>query len=65
MDDILLFSPSIDAIRSIKGLLSSKYRITDIGLVQQFLGIQVVQDRQAQTIYIHQALYIKSVLKRF
>ena len=31
VDDILLFSPSMDAIRSIKGLLNSKYEITDIG----------------------------------
>ena len=31
VDDILLFSLSMDAIRSIKGLLNSKYKMTDIG----------------------------------
>jgi hypothetical protein len=65
VDDILLFSPSMDAIRSIKGLLNSKYEMTDIGPIQQFLGIQVVRDRQARTIHINQAPYIESVLKRF
>ena len=44
VDDILLFALSMDDIQAIKGLLSSKYQMTDIGPIQQFLGIQVVQD---------------------
>jgi Reverse transcriptase (RNA-dependent DNA polymerase) len=44
VDDILLFSPKMDAIQAIKDLLHSKYKMTDIGPVQQFLGIQVGRD---------------------
>ena len=39
--------------------------MSNLGPVQQFLGIQVVRDRQAQTIHINQAPYIETVLKRF
>jgi hypothetical protein len=39
--------------------------MSDLGPVQQFLGIQVVQDRQTRTIYINQAPYIESVFKHF
>src|SRR5438045_5288626 len=65
VDDIPLFSPKTEAIRSVKGLLQMKYQMTDLGPVQQFLGIQVVQDWQAQTIHINQAPYIESVLRHF
>lgn len=65
VDDILLFSPKTEAIRSVKVLLQTKYQISDLGPVQQFLGIQVVRDRSIRTIHIHQAPYIESVLKRF
>ena len=46
VDDMLLFSPKMDAIQTFKDLLHSKYKMTDIGPVQQFLRIQVVQDWQ-------------------
>jgi hypothetical protein len=60
VDDILLFSPSLDAIQTMKNHLSGKYKMSDLGPVQQFLGIQVIRDRQTQTIHIHQAPYTKS-----
>jgi hypothetical protein len=65
VDDILLFSPSIDAIKSIKSQLTAKYQMTDLGPARQFLGIQIERNRQARTLRIHQKPYIESILKRF
>ena len=65
VDDILLFSPKREAIRTVKDLLRTKYQMSDLGAVQQFLGIQVVRDRNARSIHINQAPYIETVLKRF
>jgi hypothetical protein len=65
VDDILLFSPNLEAIRRMKSYLSLKYKMSDLGPVQQFLGIQVMRNRQARTIHIHQTPYIESVLRRF
>jgi ribosome maturation factor RimP len=39
--------------------------MTDLGLVQQFLGIQIERNRQKRTLRIHQRPYIESILKRF
>jgi hypothetical protein len=39
--------------------------MSDLGPVQQFLGIQVVRDRQARAIHINQAPYIETLLERF
>ena len=65
VDDILLFSPKMDAISALKSFLNAKYQMSDLGPIQQYLGIQVVRDRQAQTIHINQAPYIETILKRF
>ena len=62
---MLLFAPKLDTIRIVKELLHSKYQMLDLGPVQQFLGLQVVRDRQARAIHINQAPYIKALLKRF
>ena len=39
--------------------------MTDLGPVQQFLGIQIERNRQKRTLRIHQKPYIESILKRF
>jgi hypothetical protein len=65
VDDMLLFAPKLDTIRIVKELLYSKYQMSDLGPVQQFLGLQVVRDRQARAIHINQAPYIEALLKRF
>jgi hypothetical protein len=65
VDNILLFSPSKEAIQGMKNRLYTKYKMSDLGPVQQFLGIQVIQDQQAGKIHLYQALYIESVLRRF
>ena len=39
--------------------------MSDLGPVQQFLGIQVVRNRQTRSIHINQTPYIETVLKRF
>jgi hypothetical protein len=50
---MLLFALKMDTICVVKELLYSKYQILDLGPVQQFLGLQVVQDQQAQAIHIN------------
>ena len=48
-----------------KSQLSVKFKMTDLGLARQFLGIQIERNCQACTIRIHQKPYAESVLKRF
>src|SRR6266487_1543573 len=47
VDDMLLLSPDKVAIRTMKEHLFRKYKMTDLGPVQQFLGLQIVRDRKA------------------
>jgi hypothetical protein len=47
LDDILLFSPSQAAIQEMKNHLKTKYKMSDLEPVQQFLGSKLFEtDRQ-------------------
>jgi hypothetical protein len=65
VDDILIFARSITALKGAKSQLFTKYAMTDLGEVQQFLGLQIQRNRPARKIYIHQTAYLNRVLDRF
>lgn len=65
VDDILIFADSIAAVERTKKQLFAKYAMSDLGEAQQFLGLQILRDRPARKIYIHQSAYLRRVLDRF
>ena len=65
VDDILLCvqGNTIGPLDEVKNILKSKYKITDLGPAQQYLGITI---RQSPTqIVLSQAPYVLTLLKRF
>jgi hypothetical protein len=65
VDDITIISKSIDTIKKHKADLMKKYRMTDLGEISTFLGIEVERNRQQRTLKIHQRSYLERVLERF
>ncbi len=66
VNDILIFGPrrSID-IAVLKKALNNTYKMTDLGLCSQYLGIEIVRNRTNRTVRITQSTYIKKILVRF
>lgn len=64
VDDLLITAHDIQRVIEVKGLLKEKYRMNDLGRVQQFLGLQISQS-PAYTILLHQSRFISVILKRF
>ena len=44
VDDMLLFSLSANRVATIKHLLRAKYKMTDLGPVRCFLGLEIEHD---------------------
>lgn len=68
VDDILLINThkdSVEELNSIKQSLRGKYRMTDLGRAQRFLGIHIDQSSPTEGIYIDQETYILTILNRF
>lgn len=64
VDDGLILSTSKQAINTILTELKSNFEIT-LGNVNCYVGIEIVRDIEAKTIFIHQSSYIKRILQRF
>lgn len=65
VDDTLLLSSSKKAMDEVKQILAAEFRMTDLGAVSFFLGIQVVQPQHLGFILIHQDHYIQQMLEKF
>lgn len=65
VDDILIVSSDGALTNRLKSVLSSKFKMKDIGEASSILGINIVRDRKHGVITIDQSQYIKKVLERF
>src|ERR1700741_270568 len=64
VDDLLLVGEK-DPVNKVNKELTRLYEMIDLGPVKRFLGIMVEWDRKAKTIKLHQAPYIKGLLRRY
>jgi len=64
VDDGLILATSKKVLTRVLNELKSNFEIT-VGNVDIYVGIEMVRDRKAKSIFIHQSSYIESVLKRF
>ncbi|CAI7751040.1 unnamed protein product [Closterium sp. NIES-53] len=63
VDDILLMSSSMVLLDEVKSLLSSRFRMKDLGEAKSYLGVQIERDESG--ILIHQERYILNMLESF
>ncbi|KAK3888840.1 hypothetical protein Pcinc_007106 [Petrolisthes cinctipes] len=65
VDDIILACNCDDKVRKVKDSLASQFKLKDLGELQYFLGVKVVQNTVKGQIWIGQPLYIENILKKF
>ena len=67
VDDLLIISPLLIEIEKVKQHLLQQYRMSDLGPVRQFLGIEVRQIQHSGAHYwaINQRRFIFTILSRF
>ena len=65
VDDLLLASNSIDALRSVKSELATHFKLHNLGPATSILGMNIVRDHAACTIALSQPGYIESILDDF
>jgi len=67
VDDISVsyLKAAAKAAIEVKGKLSEKYQITNLGPARQFLGIEIYRDEKGTGISVGQKAYITTILKRF
>ena len=66
VDDLLFVGPKgTNHIKELKGALKKKFRMTDLGPVHQYLGMEVTRDGANNILHLSKRSYIEKVLTRF
>jgi hypothetical protein len=65
VDDMSLFSTSLDTLTQIKGEIASRLKVTDLGEIKKYLGMEINCNPRKEIYSIHQTAYIRSILERF
>lgn len=64
VDDILISSSSIQLVQKTKDSFSNMFKMTDLGEIKLFLGIEISRIRDG-TMELRQTSYVESVLERY
>ena len=65
VDDILLAGKSEERIKEVKGNLTQSFNMKDMGMLDYFLGVKIIQDVRDGKIWLGQTSYSKSLLEAF
>ena len=61
--DLLIIGISKDEIASLKGAMNQAFSMTDLGLLSQFMGLEIAQTKAG--IKVHQSKYALDFLNKF
>ncbi|CAI7915247.1 unnamed protein product [Closterium sp. NIES-54] len=65
VDDLLATSSSTEMLKELKELLESAFELREISPVQKYLGLEIVRDRSAGKLWLHQQGYADKLRRRF
>ncbi|CAI7852745.1 unnamed protein product [Closterium sp. NIES-54] len=65
VDDIMLFSPSMEQIERTQKLLMDNFKCKMLGDVHYYLGLQIERDVERRWLKVHQSHYISGVMERY
>lgn len=65
VDDLLIFSTKENEVTKVKTVLNKEFKMKDLGLISEFLGIHIKQDLERGLTELSQRVYLENVLKKF
>ncbi|CAI7797234.1 unnamed protein product [Closterium sp. NIES-54] len=65
VDDVLAASSSPAMLKELKELLEAAFELCEISPVVKYLGLEIVRDRPARKLWLHQQGYTDKLRKRF
>ena len=65
VDDVLIVGTDLKQVQKLKQILNSNFSMKDLGLINQYLGIDVKQNLKEGYTEISQENYLKKVLKKY
>ncbi|CAI7842109.1 unnamed protein product [Closterium sp. NIES-53] len=65
VDDLLAASSSTAMLKELKKLLEAAFELREISPIVKYLGSEIVRDRSARKLWLHQKSYVNKLRRRF
>ena len=65
VDDMLIASANMEAIKELKNLLQFEFEMKDLGAARRILGMDIIRKRNEGLLYLSQSSYVQKLLRRF
>jgi hypothetical protein len=65
VDDLIILAENVQEMEEMKRVLKVEFKITDMGELQYYVGVSVVQDKQNNRLWLHQRQYINKIVVKF
>ncbi|CAI5526218.1 unnamed protein product [Closterium sp. Naga37s-1] len=65
VDDLLAASSSTAMLRELKELLEAAFELREISPVEKYLGLEIVRDRPARKLCLHQQAFVDKLRRHF
>ena len=65
INDITILGASIEAVKQLKVNLVKHYEMSDLGKIESYLGVQIIQDQKNRCLCIDPLGYVKDILECF
>ena len=65
VDDLIILAENDTEMDEIKKILKAEFKMTDMGELQYYVGVSVIQDKQNSRVWLHQKQYINKIIEKF
>lgn len=65
VDDMLIVSPCLKAIKHVQDCLSQNFAMKDLGDAKKILGMNIHRDRSKSVLTLNQIFYVSKILSKF
>ncbi|CAG7832836.1 unnamed protein product, partial [Allacma fusca] len=65
VDDLIVASNNAEKMKEIVDKLSSNFKISDLGELKKYLGINIIRDKKNKVMTLDQREYVDKILERF
>ena len=65
VDDVLAIHILLRVVNTIKDVLTSKFKLGDMGDISYYLGCRIIRDRQQRKLWMVQDAFLRKVVDKF
>ena len=65
VDDLIILAEDDEEMEEIKRILKAEFKMMDMGELDYYVEVSVLQDKKNNRVWLHQKQYINEIIEKF